>query len=226
VTTSGQPGGDAGRALLKRGHHLFTQPCTFLRAVSAVEQLTSERIPEIAFAGRSNVGKSSLVNALVNRKALARVSNTPGRTREIILFDLGGELRIADLPGYGFARVSKAMAASWHRLIDAYLRRRPQLKRVCLLVDARHEPHASDLEMMKMLDSAAVSYVLVLTKMDKLNAAGRQRAINDAEKLRHVFTAIHPEFFATSAETGEGLAELRAHLARLAKSADEGNKPG
>jgi GTP-binding protein len=216
-----QPGGEAGRSLLKRGHQLFTQPCTFLRAVSAVDQLTADPIPEIAFAGRSNVGKSSLVNALVNRKALARVSNTPGRTREIILFDLGGELRIADLPGYGFAKVSKAMAATWHRLIDAYLRRRPQLKRVCLLVDARHEPHASDLQMMKLLDSAAVSYIVVLTKMDKLNAAGRQRAINDAEKLRHQFTAIHPEFFATSAETGEGLPELRAHLARLAKPADK-----
>lgn len=220
-----QPGGEAGRSLLKRGHQLFTQPCTFLRAVSAVDQLTADPIPEIAFAGRSNVGKSSLVNALVNRKALARVSNTPGRTREIILFDLGGELRIADLPGYGFAKVSKAMAANWHRLIDAYLRRRPQLKRVCLLVDARHEPHASDLQMMKLLDSAAVSYIVVLTKMDKLNAAGRQRAINDAEKLRHQFTAIHPEFFATSAETGEGLPELRAHLARLAKPADKRYKP-
>ncbi len=220
-----QPGGDAGRAWLKRGHQLFTLNCTFLRAVSAVEQLTPDPVPEIAFAGRSNVGKSSLVNAVVNRKALARVSNTPGRTREIILFDLGGQLRIADLPGYGFAKVSKAMAANWHRLIDAYLRQRPQLKRVCLLVDGRHEPHASDLEMMKMLDRAAVSYVLVLTKMDKLNAAGRQRAINDAEKLRHQFTAIHPEFFATSAETGEGLPELRAHLARLAKPADKRYKP-
>ena len=223
--SNGEPGGDAGRALLKRGHQLFAQACTFLRAVSAVEQLTDERIPEIAFAGRSNVGKSSLVNALVNRKALARVSNTPGRTREIIQFDLGGQLRIADLPGYGFARVSKAMSMSWHRLIDAYLRRRPQLKRVCLLVDARHEPHATDLDMMKMLDSAAVSYIVVLTKMDKLNATERQRAINDASKLREQFTAIHPEFFATSAETGEGLPELRAHLARLAKAADGGNKP-
>jgi GTP-binding protein len=218
-------GGSASRAWLKRGQHLFVQACTFLRAVSTIDQLTEDPVPEIAFAGRSNVGKSSLINALLSRRGVARVSNTPGRTREIILFDLGGVLRIADLPGYGFARVSKATSASWQRLIDSYLRRRPQLRRVCLLVDARHPPHASDLEMMAMLDSAAMSYVLVLTKIDKLNATERQRAINDAEKLRERFTAIHPEWFATSAETGEGLPGLRAHLARLAKSDEKGYKP-
>lgn len=220
-----QPQGEASRSWLKRGHQLFTQPCTFMRAVSEYEQLTREDVPEIAFAGRSNVGKSSLVNAVVNRKALARVSNTPGRTKEIILFDLAGELTIADLPGYGFAKVSKAVSAQWHRLIDAYLRKRSQLKRVCLLIDSRHPPHDTDRQMMKLLDGAAVSYVIVLTKIDKLNASERERAINDATALREQHTAIHPELFATSAETGEGLPELRAHLARLAKPAEKGYKP-
>jgi len=217
--------GEASRSWLKRGHQLFTQPCTFLRAVTEIDQLTNDSTPEIAFAGRSNVGKSSLVNAVVNRKSLARVSNTPGRTKEIILFDLAGQMMIADLPGYGFARVSKAVSAHWHRLIDAYLRTRPQLQRVCLLIDSRHPPHDSDRLMMAILDSAAVSYVIVLTKMDKLNATERQRAINDAIELRQHHVTIHPELFATSSETGEGLPELRAHLARLAKPADKGYKP-
>lgn len=200
----------------KRGHHLFAQECTFLRAVTSYDQLTTGDLPEVAFAGRSNVGKSSLVNALTGRKTLARVSNTPGRTREIIQFDLGGRLGLVDLPGYGFAKVSKSMASNWHRLIEAYLHKRPQLRRVCLAVDARHPPHDSDLMMMKLLDSAGVSALLVLTKLDKLNLTERERAINDAthEAERHV--SIHPELFATSAQTGEGIAALRAHLARVA----------
>lgn len=217
--------GEASRSWLKRGHQLFTQPCTFVRAVTDISQMSTDNVPEIAFAGRSNVGKSSLVNAVVNRKALARVSNTPGRTREIILFDLVGQLMIADLPGYGFAKVSKVVSASWHRLIDSYLRKRPQLKRVCLLIDSRHPPHDSDRLMMEILDGAAVSYVIVLTKMDKLNATERQRAINDAIELREYHTSIYPELFATSSETAEGLPDLRAHLARLAKPADKGYKP-
>jgi GTP-binding protein len=117
------------------------------------------------------------------------------------------------------------VSAHWHRLIDAYLRTRPQLKRVCLLIDSRHPPHDSDRLMMEILDSAAVSYVIVLTKMDKLNATERQRAINDAIELRQHHVTIHPELFATSSETAEGLPELRAHLARLAKPADKGYKP-
>ena len=127
----------APKGALKKGHLLFAQECKFLRPVRTFADLPPTKLPEIAFAGRSNVGKSSLLNALTNRKTLARVSNTPGRTREINLFDLGGKLTLADLPGYGFARVSKAMSADWRRLIESYLRGRPQLRRVCLLIDAR-----------------------------------------------------------------------------------------
>jgi GTP-binding protein len=206
------------KAALRRGQLLFAGDCKFLRPVGTFADLPATRPPEIAFAGRSNVGKSSLVNALTNRKTLARVSNTPGRTREIILFDLGRRLTIADLPGYGFARVPKAMAAEWRRLIEAYLRGRPQLKRVCLLIDARHGAQANDRAMMDLLDSAAASFVLVLTKTDKLNAADRTRAVNEAEAVAREHTAAHPELFATSAETGTGLPELRAHLAALAET--------
>ncbi|MBL9095408.1 MAG: YihA family ribosome biogenesis GTP-binding protein [Alphaproteobacteria bacterium] len=206
------------KAALRRAQLLFAQECKFLRPVGKFADLPPTTLPEIAFAGRSNVGKSSLVNALVNRKTLARVSNTPGRTREIILFDLAGRLTIADLPGYGFARVPKAMAAEWRRLIEAYLRGRPQLRRVCLLIDARHGAQENDRTMMDILDEAAASFVLVLTKTDKLKAAERVKAVNDAEAQARAHTAAHPEIFATSAETGAGLAELRAHLAALAET--------
>jgi GTP-binding protein len=189
-----------------------------LRPVAAFADLPPTKLPEIAFAGRSNVGKSSLINALTNRKSLARVSNTPGRTRDINLFDLGRRLLIADLPGYGFARVPKAMAAEWRRLIESYLKGRPQLRRVCLLIDARHGAQANDGAMMDLLDSAGASFVLVLTKADKLNEREREQAINDAAAVARTHAAAHPELFATSAETGLGLPELRAHLAALAES--------
>ena len=223
--SEGSSDGDGERASLKRGHAVFTQECTFLRAVTSFDSLTQDDIPEVAFAGRSNVGKSSVVNALVGRKAMARVSNTPGRTREIVQFDLGGRLRLADLPGYGFARVSKAMAANWHRLIEMYLHHRPQLRRICLLVDARHPPQDNDLAMMDMLDGAGVTSLLVLTKFDKLNASERERAINDAQREVARHASIMPEIFATSAQTGEGIASLRAELARVAKPAEKGYKP-
>ena len=198
MTTSAGP----TKGALRLGQLLFAQECRFLRPVGTFADLPPTKLPEIAFAGRSNVGKSSLVNALTNRKTLARVSNTPGRTREIILFDLGARLTIADLPGYGFARVSKAISAEWRRLIEAYLRGRPQLKRVCLLIDARHGAQVNDRAMMDLLDGAAASFVLVLTKIDKLNAAERAQAINDAEAAAREHTAAHPDIFATSAETG------------------------
>jgi GTP-binding protein len=221
-----EAGGDGlgEKAWLKRGHLLFAQECTFLRAVSAFEQLTTPDIPEVAFAGRSNVGKSSLINAITNRNSLARVSNTPGRTKEIIQFDLGGRLTLADLPGYGFAKVSKAVSENWHRLIETYLNKRPQLRRVCLLVDARHPPHASDLLMMELLDGAAMSYAVVLTKLDKLKSDQRARSIHDVQALIQHRSAAHPVAFLTSAETKEGVPELRAHLARLANPIDKSYK--
>lgn len=206
------------KASLKRGQALFAQECKFLRPVRVFEDLPATTLPEVAFAGRSNVGKSSLLNALTNRKSLARVSNTPGRTREINLFDLARRLTIADLPGYGFARVSKTMAAEWRKLIVAYLQGRPQLRRVCLLIDARHVAQENDRDMMALLDAAAASFVVVLTKADKLNAAAREAAVNAVTELARAHPAAHPDLFVTSAESGLGLPELRAHLADVAET--------
>ena len=208
----------ASKGALKKGHLLFAQECKFLRPVRTFADLPPTKLPEIAFAGRSNVGKSSLLNALTNRKTLARVSNTPGRTREINLFDLGGKLTLADLPGYGFARVSKAMSADWRRLIEAYLRGRPQLRRVCLLIDARHGANDNDRTMMEILDEAAASFLVVLTKTDKLNASEVAEAVNATAALAKAHVAAHPDVFATSAETKTGIPELRAHLADLAET--------
>ncbi len=203
---------------LENARLLFAQECKFLRPVKAFADLPPTKLPEIAFAGRSNVGKSSLLNALTNRNRLARVSNTPGRTRDINLFDLGGHLTLADLPGYGFARVARAMSDEWQRLISAYLQGRPQLRRVCLLIDARHGANENDQLMMKLLDAAAASFVIVLTKIDKLKPRELEEAVNAAKAhaLKHV--AAHPDVIATSAETKTGMEELRAHLADLAET--------
>jgi len=198
------------------GRLLFAQACDFVLGAATLDNIPQTRLPEVAFVGRSNVGKSSLVNALTGRKTLARVSNTPGRTREINFFNLGGRLMLADLPGYGYAKVSKAEHARWTELIFAYLRGRPNLRRAVVLIDARRAPLPNDIEVMELLDRAAVSYQLVLTKVDKLKPAELKDAAakTDAESRRHA--AAHPELIATSAETGEGIASLRAALAALA----------
>jgi GTP-binding protein len=208
----------ATKGALKKGNLLFAQECKFLRPVRTFEDLPPTKLPEIAFAGRSNVGKSSLMNALTNRKTLARVSNTPGRTREINLFDLGGKLTLADLPGYGYARVSKAMSADWRRLIETYLRGRPQLRRVCLLIDGRHGANENDRTMMEILDEAAASFLVVLTKIDKLKPTEVVEAVNAAATLAKKHAAAHPDVMATSADTKAGIPELRAHLADLAET--------
>ena len=195
---------------------LFAGDCTFVWGAAQASDLPPPKLPEIAFVGRSNVGKSSLLNALTGRKSLARVSNTPGRTRQINFFDLGGKLMLVDLPGYGYARASKSLAEEWRTLIFAYLRGRPNLKRVALLIDARRGVMEVDREAMEQLDLAAVSYVPVLTKTDQLNAAALA-AIGeavDAEARRH--GAAYPEIFATSALESSGLDALKAHLAALA----------
>src|SRR3954468_19085789 len=153
---------------LEQGRLLFAQECEFLRGAASLDGIPPAELPEVAFVGRSNVGKSSLVNALTGRKTLARVSNTPGRTREINFFRLGGRLMLADLPGYGYAKVSKTESAKWTELIFAYLAGRPSLRRVVLLIDSRRAPLPQDIEVMDLLDRAAVSYQLVLTKIDKL----------------------------------------------------------
>jgi len=210
---------------IERGRLLFAQECRFLRPIVSLEDVPDTELPEAAFIGRSNVGKSSLINALTGRNALARVSNTPGRTREINLFDLGRRLILADLPGYGFARVAKAQSAAWRRLISGYLQGRPQLARVCLLIDSRHGVKDSDETMMDLLDGAAVSFQVILTKSDKIDAAELANVLNAVAAATEKHTAGHPEVFVTSSETGAGLAEVRAALAGVALPSDSGYKP-
>jgi GTP-binding protein len=204
-------------AAIEAGRKLFALPCEFVWGTGDVASLPDSTLPEIAFVGRSNAGKSSLINALTNRHALARVSHTPGRTREINFFRLGGRLMLADLPGYGYARASRAMSAEWQKLIFAYLRGRANLRRAVLLIDARRGTLDSDREAMALLDRAAVSFALVLTKIDKLEPAEREAAIlsADAEARRH--TAAYPHVGATSALKRLGLEALQAQLALVAQ---------
>ncbi|HZQ01158.1 MAG TPA: ribosome biogenesis GTP-binding protein YihA/YsxC [Reyranella sp.] len=203
---------------LEAARKLFAGSCEFVSGAAALESLPAFSLPEIAFAGRSNVGKSSLVNALTGRKSLARTSSSPGHTRQINFFDLGNQLLLVDLPGYGFAQVSRSTKETWQDLASAYLRGRPTLKRVCLLIDARHGVKDSDRETMKSLDSAAVSYQLVLTKADQLKPAEVQRAVAAAEAVARKHGAAHPEVLATSSVSGLGIAELRAEISALATS--------
>ncbi len=195
---------------------LFAGPCDFFWGAASAQNLPPVTLPEVAFAGRSNAGKSSLINALTGRKTLARVSNTPGRTREINFFNLGGKLILVDLPGYGYAQASKALASEWQRMIFAYLRGRASLKRVALLVDARRGLGDADRAVMDLLDKAAVSYLLVLTKLDQLKPAqaAQVQETTLVESRKHV--AAFPGIEATSALKGQGLEGLRAHLAALA----------
>lgn len=197
------------------GNKLFAQDCVFVAGASSVETLPPPTLPEVAFAGRSNVGKSSLLNALTNRMSLARVSHTPGRTQQINFFDLGGVLRIADMPGYGYAKVGKKLVASWQRLIKDYLRGRVLLRRVCVLVDSRHGLKDTDREIFDLLDEAAVPYQIVLTKIDELKA-GELDAMKEkvsTELKKH--PAAMPQLMAVSSHYGNGLAELRDSLAEF-----------
>lgn len=200
---------------LERGRLLFAQDCVFLRSVVRIEDLPPPDRTEIAFAGRSNAGKSSLVNALTGRKTLARVSVTPGRTRALNFFLLADALYLVDLPGYGFAKAGKTQIDAWTKLHDTYLRGRPNLRRVLILIDARHGLKPLDETVMSGLDQAAVSYQVVLTKADKIPkpALGPRLEETQAKLRRHV--AAHPDIIATSAHEGQGIAELRAALAAL-----------
>ncbi|MGC9955179.1 MAG: ribosome biogenesis GTP-binding protein YihA/YsxC [Rhizomicrobium sp.] len=201
---------------LAAARKLFAGPCDFVWGTSAIDSLPQQPLPEVAFVGRSNAGKSSLINALTGRKSLARISRTPGRTREINFFKLGERLMLVDLPGYGYAKASKTLAAEWQRLIFAYLRGRANLRRVVLLMDGRRGAMKLDHAVMDLLDAAAVSYCLALTKIDKLSLPERDGVLADAETQARLHTAAYPEVFATSALKGEGLDALKVHLAALA----------
>jgi GTP-binding protein len=195
---------------------LFAGPCDFIWGATTAESLPPDKLNEIAFVGRSNAGKSSLVNALTGRKSLARVSQTPGATRQINFFNLADRLMLVDLPGYGFAKRSRTEAEAWQEMIFSYLRRRARLRRVALLIDARRGVMDTDLQVMALLDQTAVSYGLVLTKADELRPAERDSAVEKAaaEAARH--TAALAEVQLTSALAGDGIAALRTHLAALA----------
>jgi GTP-binding protein len=198
--------------LIEPARKLFAGPVSFLLSAPALEFLPDPTVPEVAFAGRSNVGKSSLLNALTNRNALARTSNTPGRTQELNFFDVGEPLRmrLVDMPGYGFAKAPPAMVRKWRFLVNDFLRGRPVLKRALVLIDARHGIKDVDREIMTMLDRAAVSYRLVLTKADKIKASelASVEAATAAEARKSA--AAHPDIIVTSSEGGMGIPELRA----------------
>jgi len=208
----------ADKELTERARKLFAGPIEFLKSAPGLQHLPDPGVPEIAFAGRSNVGKSSLLNAITNRKGLARASNTPGRTQELNYFEVGTPtvIRLVDMPGYGFAEAPKDMVKRWRFLINDYLRGRQVLKRTLVLVDARHGLKDVDREVMTMLDKAAVSYNVVLTKSDKIKASALDATLDAARLEAAKHPASHPALFATSSETGAGIAELRTAILEAA----------
>ncbi|MDP6474009.1 MAG: ribosome biogenesis GTP-binding protein YihA/YsxC [Alphaproteobacteria bacterium] len=201
---------------LEAGRTLFARPCRFVTGAVAMAGLPVTALPEIAFAGRSNVGKSSVINALTGHSALARTSNTPGRTQQINFFELEQRLMLVDLPGYGYAKAPKGVVKAWSGLAEDYLKGRPGLRRAALLIDARRGFMASDLAVMRALDVAAVSYLVILTKIDKLKPAPLARRLSECESALKAHIAAYPLILATSARSGQGIAELRAHLGALA----------
>ncbi|MDC1441151.1 ribosome biogenesis GTP-binding protein YihA/YsxC [Rhodospirillaceae bacterium] len=200
---------------LECGRLLFAKECNFLLGIDKLVQLPESSLPEIAFAGRSNVGKSSLINALTGRKALARTSNTPGRTQQLNFFDLGRRLILVDLPGYGYAKVSKTQVAAWTRTLKSFLRGRVALRRVCLLIDSRVGLKDLDRDMMEMLDAAAVVYQVVLTKVDKLKSDELETTMSTISNELAKRSAAHPMLALTSSSKSLGIRELRAGLASL-----------
>ncbi len=198
--------------LVELARRLFSGPVSFLKSAPALEHLPSPDVPEVAFAGRSNVGKSSLINAMTNRNGLARTSNTPGRTQELNFFNVGDPMlfRLVDMPGYGFAEAPRDMVKKWRFLVNDFLRGRQVLTRAFVLVDSRHGIKQVDEEVMAMLDAAAVSYRVVLTKADKIKASALDEVSSATAAAVRLHPAAHPDLILTSSEKGMGIPELRA----------------
>lgn len=201
---------------IEAARKVFAGPCDFVAGTETIERLPPITFPEFGFVGRSNVGKSSLVNALTGRKTLARVSHTPGRTQQLNFFNLGDRLVLVDMPGYGFAKVSKSQSGAWNVLVRKYLRGRPSLQCVYVLIDGRHGIKDSDVDVMKLLDETAVSYRIVLTKADETKPTELKKTITDIEEILKSHGAAYPFVMATSAFTGVGIPELRAAVFGLA----------
>lgn len=220
------PSGDPAPALEERARLLFARPPVFLRGVAELGQLPPAGLPEVAIAGRSNVGKSSLINALCGRGDVARTSNTPGRTQELNFFELDQRLRLVDLPGYGFAKAPRTKVDAWIRLVRAFLKGRATLARVCVLVDARHGLKPSDLATMDDLAAAAVPFQLVVTKADLVTPVALEALVAELRRALERRIGALPEPLATSARTGYGIDRLRAELAGLAAGAGAERAPG
>ena len=201
---------------IKTGRKLFAQGSDFLKGVVAMDGMPPDDRIEVCFAGRSNVGKSTLINAVTGRKALARTSNTPGRTQEINFFTVGDSHYLVDLPGYGFAKAPVATVEKWQRLLKAYLSGRASLRRAFVLIDARHGIKPVDQDILRLLDSSAVTFQTVLTKADKVKGKDRDRVLDQVRAALQSHTAAFPEIVLTSSETGDGIDTLRAIIAGLA----------
>lgn len=202
---------------LDKGAKLFSQPCVFVLSVAKLEQLPLSELPEVAFAGRSNVGKSSIINAVTSKKGLAKTSSTPGRTQQLNYFNLAEKIHIVDLPGYGFAQAPENLVKQWQKLIFAYLQGRVNLKRVFLLIDSRHGIKKVDSEIMDMLDKAAVTYQIVLTKADKISEKALQKVLKETKKIVDKHAAAYTTVLITSSEKKRGLDELRYEIASMSE---------
>ncbi len=200
---------------IEQGEHLFSGECVFVAGSTAISNLPVNDLPEIAFAGSSNVGKSSIVNALTGRKTLARTSSNPGHTKQLNFFKLRDSLMLVDLPGYGYARAAKSSIAEWTGFTRDYLRGRQNLKRMCLLIDARRSLKPGDVEIMHLMDEVAVVYQVILTKTDKVKKEDVIKIISAIKASAKKHTAMHPDIIATSSRTGYGIEILRAELTML-----------